>query len=391
MADLDQVQNWVADAKSLHRAIFSGKRKSFNPRFERIDIRPVVIRDELLLQVVSHDGKQDHTKNLKPSEFEIETFLAQGYANIRIERVNENIDIKVTKKGKFGIHRETAASQNPVDLSHDRKKIRRLEISDSIFKYLGIADEAGKLIPRQSDKFHQVDDFLRIIDDILPGLGSGPISIVDLGCGNAYLTFAVHRYLSKKGILVNVTGVDSRRDACERNSRIADDAGLSTSIKFETAKISDVPIRSTSLVIALHACDTATDDALIYAIRSQAKAILVSPCCHHDLNRQLSSPDSTWKMMFRHGITKERFADLLTDSLRAEILRLLGYRSEIIEFVSLDHTPRNLLIRAVQSDFAPTATDFANIDQQIARWSINPYLWRELSTEISARRSALLS
>lgn len=95
--------------------------------------------------------------------------------------------------------------------------------------------------------------------------------------------------------------------------------------------------------------------------------------------------------MFRHGITKERFADLLTDSLRAEILRLLGYRSEIIEFVSLDHTPRNLLIRAVQSDFAPTATDFANIDQQMARWSINPYLWRELSTEISARRSALLS
>jgi hypothetical protein len=150
-------------------------------------------------------------------------------------------------------------------------------------------------------------------------------------------------------------------------------------------------VEPTSLVIALHACDTATDDALVYAVRARAKAILVSPCCHHDINQQIVAQDDSWKILLRHGITKERFADLMTDSLRAEILRLLGYRADIIEFVSLDHTARNLMIRAVWSDSSIKVSDFQSFDEQVKRWSITPYLQHELSPEITARRSKALS
>ncbi|MEY2841329.1 MAG: hypothetical protein RLY74_470 [Actinomycetota bacterium] len=291
-----------------------------------------------------------------------------------------------TKQGMLNpeIHRE-------VDLSHNRNKERRLKVSDSIFQVLGISDKEGNLIPRQSDKFHQVDDFLRIIDQLIPDLGSGEISIIDLGCGNAYLTFAVHKYLTHKGLTVKVTGVDTRLDSRERNSKIAESAGISDSVSFIASSISDFPITPTSLVIALHACDTATDDALAYAVRAGAKAILVSPCCHHDLNQQISAPDDPWKILLRHGITKERFADLMTDSLRAEILRLLGYRADIIEFVSLDHTARNLMIRAVRSNSVIKRSDLDNFEEQIKRWSIKPYLQRELAREIAARRSTALS
>jgi hypothetical protein len=192
-------------------------------------------------------------------------------------------------------------------------------------------------------------------------------------------------------LAVKVTGVDTRLDSRERNSKIAESAGISDSVSFIASSISDFPITPTSLVIALHACDTATDDALAYAVRAGAKAILVSPCCHHDLNQQISAPDDPWKILLRHGITKERFADLMTDSLRAEILRLLGYRADIIEFVSLDHTARNLMIRAVRSNSVIKRSDFDNFQEQIKRWSIKPYLQRELASEIAARRSTALS
>lgn len=391
MEEIGEIRDWITDLKSLHRAIISGSRKSLHPTFQRIDIRPVLIRDELYLQLVSHDGMRDQTKNVKPEDFRVEELLDEGYANIRIERDSENIDIKITKKGKLRIHRESQRADREKDFSHNRNKDRRLEINDSIFQFLGISDKEGLLIPRQSDKFHQVDDFLRIIDPLIPELGSDEISIVDLGCGNAYLTFAVHRYLTKKGLAVKVTGVDSRLDSIERNSKIVKAAGISDSVSFVASSISEFPIKPTTLVIALHACDTATDDALAYAVRARAKAILVSPCCHHNLNQQISAPDEPWKILLRHGITKERFADLMTDSLRAEILRLMGYRADIIEFVSLDHTARNLLIRAVLSDSHIKRSDFHNFDEQVKRWSINPYLQRELSSEITARRSKALS
>ena len=369
--DIETIQGWICEPNSLKRVVISGKRKSHHPRYERIDIRPVLIKDELLLQVVAHDGKKDITKNFAFSKFNVADYLNEGYANILIERLSEKLTIRITKQGDLQIHRAQVEEESEPNLSHDRSKRRVLPISDPVFKALGITDSRSELIPRQSDKYRQVDDFLRIIESEESSLGAGPISIVDLGCGNAYLTFAAYRYLTNKGHAVKVVGVDSKTESRARNSKIALDLSLSDDLEFVDSTISEFPNREVDLVIALHACDTATDDALAWAVKSRAKVVLVSPCCHHQLNKEIKAKEEAAEIIFRHGIMKERFADLLTDSLRAEIMKLHGYRSEIFEFVSLDHTPRNLMIRAVFNGIAGERSKYESI---CAKWQINPYL-----------------
>ena len=370
-SSIRDVQDLIADVAHLNRAIISGKRKSRNPRFQRIDIRPVKIKEQLLLQFVYHDGKQDLTKNFLPSELDVTTFLDEGYANILIERVDETFTIRITKQGALLMHRAKANEIKSVERDHDRKKKRALDVSDEMFKALGIASSSGEIIPRQADKYRQVDDFLRIIDSSLDQLAENRISVVDLGCGNAYLTFAVYRYLSLKGKDVRVVGVDNKPESRARNTIIAKDLGISNQVEFIASDIAKYPVKTTTLVIALHACDTATDDALAWAVKSEAKVILVSPCCHHDLNKQVKPAGKEWEPIFRNGIVKERFADLLTDSLRAELLRINGYKADIIEFVSIDHTPRNLMIRATASGIA---ADRSNYESLCKQWSVNPYL-----------------
>ena len=371
LEDFASIQRWIGDVDSLKRAVISGRRKSHNPRYERVDIRPVRIKEELMLQFVFHDGKQDLTKNFLPNEMDIPKLLEEGYANILIEKVDETLTIRITKQGALQVHRAESENSTKVDLDHDHKKKRALPINDEIFYYLGISTKSGELIPRQSDKYRQVDDFLKIIESTLDQLSERELSVVDLGCGNAYLTFAVHKYLTLKGKVVSVVGVDNKKESRVRNSAIAKELGISNQVDFVASNIGDFPTSKTSLVIALHACDTATDDALAWAIRSGARVILVSPCCHHDLNKRVKAAGKEWEPLFRHGIVKERFADLLTDSLRAELLRINGYKAEIIEFVSIDHTPRNLMIRATASGIA---ADRSNYESLCKQWSINPYL-----------------
>ena len=371
LEDFESIQRWICDVKSLKRAVISGRRKSHNPRYLRVDIRPVRIKEQLMLQFVFHDGKQDLTKNFLPTEADIKVLLEDGYANLLIERIDETLTIRITKQGALQIHRSKPVGSANRELDHDHKKRRALPIDDEIFRALGIATSSGELIPRQSDKYRQVDDFLKIVESTLDQLSDREISVVDLGCGNAYLTFAVYKYLALKGKVVSVVGVDNKEESRARNSKIARDLGISDQVKFVTNNIADFPITKTSLVIALHACDTATDDALAWAIKSKASVILVSPCCHHDLNKRVRAKSEEWEPLFRHGIVKERFADLLTDSLRAELLRINGYKADIIEFVSIDHTPRNLMIRATASGIV---ADRSNYESLCKEWSVNPYL-----------------
>lgn len=378
--DFRELTNLIQDASTLRRIVISGRRKSHNPKFVRIDIRPVLIKGRLHLQVVSHDGKRDLTKNYLPEEFDLDFVRSEGYANILIERDNEILTIRVTKQGALQIHRELRADSNSslvsLDLDHDRQKVRLLPPEDPIFRELGVSDSSGRLIAKQNDKYRQVDDFLRIVSSVVKSFPAGPISIADLGCGNAYLTFAVHRYLTKSGHAVRVLGVDNKPESRIRNEKIADALGISSEVRFFASDISEFPTQDISLVMALHACDTATDDAIAWAIKSRAKAILVAPCCHHEINREIKPASANWEPLFRHGIMKERFADLLTDTLRAEILKFHGYRADIIEFVSIDHTPRNLLIRA---SYTGAPADKRNYEKLCAEWSVEPYLARLLS------------
>lgn len=323
-----------------------------------------------MLQVVSHDGKRDLTKNFTPEELDVISMIQEGYANILIERSDETLTIRITKQGAIQLHRATNQDSQPIELDHDRKKRRLLPASDAVFQALGISDAKGNLIPRQSDKYRQVDDFLRIIEGVVDQLGES-IDIADLGCGNAYLTFAVHRYLTLLGKKVKVVGVDNREDSRKRNSGIADSLGLKAEIDFIASNIGELAPRDISLAIALHACDTATDDALAWAVKSGAKVILVAPCCHHFINEKIKPANQDWQVVFRDGIMKERFADLMTDSLRAELLRISGYRTDIIEFVSVDHTPRNLLIRAVKTGHLADRSSYESLCRE---WAIKPYL-----------------
>ena len=386
MDDLSLANSWLRDAKALRRAVISGKRKGFNPEYLRVDIRPVLIKRVMHLQTVGHDGRKDITKNHLPENIDLSKFIDDGYANIRIESSEAIYDIQILDNKRLKIRKSKSdLSDTNLSLEHDRRKNRHIPISDPLFQSLGIADKNGELIPRQSDKYKQVDEFLKLIEDLLPDLADEKeVSIADLGCGNAYLSFAAHRFLELKGISAKVIGVDNRKDLIIRNRKIAENLSLTSKISFLQSDINQVTPGNYSIVMALHACDTATDDAIAFAIRSKARAILISPCCHHDLNRQLKASDNNMKLILKHGIVKERFADLLTDSIRAQILKIFGYRSEIIEFISLEHTARNLMIRAVKSKTSDPSSELQNLKSLLEQWQVSPYLLNELSKEISA-------
>ena len=386
MDNLALANSLLRDVNTLRRIVISGKRKGFEPDYVRIDIRPVLIKKIIYLQTVAHDGRKDITKNHLPENIDLSQFIDAGYSNIRIESAEEIYEIQILDDKRLKI-RKSQGDLTAIDLSldHDRRKKRHIPISDPIFQSLGIADNNGELIPRQSDKYKQVDEFLKLIESLLPSLTEEKeISIADLGCGNAYLSFAAYRYLEIKGIPVKVIGVDNRKDLIIRNRGIAEKLGLASRISFIQSDINLVTPGNYSIVMALHACDTATDDAIAFAIRSKAKAILVSPCCHHDLNAQIKATNDNMKLILRHGIVKERFADLLTDSIRAQVLKIFGYKSEIIEFISLEHTSRNLMIRATTSKTSDPSSELQNLQSLLEQWQVSPYLLNELSKEIAA-------
>jgi len=249
LEDFESIQRWIRDVGSLRRAVISGRRKSHHPKFARVDIRPVRIKEQVMLQFVFHDGTKDLTKNFLPAEANVKELLEDGYANLLIERVEETLTIRITKQGELQIHRAESEKITDIDIDHDHKKRRALPIDDEIFHALGIATREGELIPRQSDKYRQVDDFLKIVESILDQLSDREISVADLGCGNAYLTFAVYKYLALKGKGVNVFGVENKEESRARNSKISKDLGISNQVKFVVINIDDIPETQTSLVL----------------------------------------------------------------------------------------------------------------------------------------------
>jgi SAM-dependent methyltransferase len=245
-------------------------------------------------------------------------------------------------------------------------------------------------------KRRQVDAFLRQLAPMAKRLaastGTGrPLRVVDLGCGNAYLTMAAHQYLVQNiDPDTRTLGVDIRPEMAERNTGLAAQLGLS-GLSFLAASIEDAAAtigaagEPIDIALALHACDTATDDALALAVRWQARGVLAAPCCHHDLQRQLaqSSGSVPFAALTRHPILRERFADVLTDSVRADLLRLLGYRVDVVEFIDSKHTPRNALIRALRTEAAPTARRIGEYTELVAGWQVHPALAELLADELA--------
>ncbi|MSY99430.1 MAG: methyltransferase, partial [Actinobacteria bacterium] len=296
----------------------------------------------------------------------------------------------ITKKGEAQVHEEKGAREQ--NLEHDRKKARLLAASDPFLIEVGISDASGNVKPSRSDKYLQVEEFLRLL---VPTLNSAieakqiakptpdkPLVIADLGCGNAYLTFAVHQYLKSIDMPVHVIGIDIRPESLKRNTEIAKKLHIENSIEFKAEAIDQTSITSCDVAIALHACDTATDDAIAWAVNGGAKMLLIAPCCQHDLQTQMSNVPQPWNLLTKHGLMKERLGDLMTDALRAQILKLVGYRTEVIEFIGGEHTPRNIMIRAILTGAKADAKEIETYKQMLSDWQIDPALASRLNMEI---------
>ena len=378
----------ILDTTTFVRAVLSGRRRNMSVDFERIDIRPVEIKGVLHLQLMQNDGRATTTKNLLPSALEVDQLLTSGYANILVESTQEAYSIRVTKSGDAQVHTEKRASEQ--NFSHDKKKDRLLDSSDPFLREVGIADAKGVIKPSRQDKYKQVEEFLRLLSPALNAAieagqihkptSANPLRITDLGCGHAYLTFAAHQFLLNSGIPVVVTGIDVRTESRDRNNVIAQKLGIASSISFKAEEISKTTSDAADIAIALHACDTATDDAIAWAVNAGAKLLLIAPCCHHDIQKQIDAAPEPWGALTKFGLMKERLGDLLTDSLRAQLLRIVGYRVEVIEFVGGEHTPRNLMIRAVKTDAKPEQLDIDRYLEITAQWGVKPALEKKLST-----------
>ena len=371
----------IQDKDKFVRAVLSGRRRNMQTSYERIDIRPVQLKDGLKLQLVLSEAKQDTTKNIGIDASAILELLNSGYANVLVEFTTGSYSVRITKKGEALIHEGKGIFERT--LAHDRTKERLLDASDPFLIEVGISDHKGVVKPSMQDKYRQVEEFLRSLEPALPA-NKEKLSIVDLGCGHAYLTFATHQYLRKAGIDAKVIGVDVRENSRDRNNKIAQKLGITDSIEFRAEEISDTAIKSADIAIALHACDTATDDAIAWGALNNVPLLLIAPCCHHDLQVQIQDVPEPWPMLTRHGIMCERLGDLLTDSFRTQILKLLGYRVDAIEFVGGEHTPRNLMIRATKTGAKPDAIDITRYKEMLAEWKVLPALAQRLAKELDA-------
>jgi SAM-dependent methyltransferase len=396
----------------LTRAVAAGRRRGQTPSVTRAELRPVALKAGPRLQIVTDDGARPYTRNVAPgaeSEEAIDALLAEPFGNWHVETSTTTVQVRITKKGDAQVHRapaQSAAAGSPVagssaaltaaaaaadlppvpDLpaasspnagapaatgsapaAHDRQKEWLLDPGDPLFQVVG-----GTAAKRR-----QVDAFLRALAATLPAQLPSPLRVVDLGCGNAYLTFAAYRFLRSRGAEVEVVGVDIREDQRVRNTAVAEQLGCSSDVSFVAGTISSASLPFTpDLVLALHACDTATDEALARAVHWSARWVLAAPCCHHDIAAQLKgNPAPTpFTELTRHAIMRERFADVLTDSLRASLLRLNGYKVDVVEFIDSAHTPRNLLLRARRTDAPPTDQQRAEYESLTAQWSVTPAL-----------------
>ena len=382
-----------SDEAGLHRAIASGRQRGREPRWRRVELRYVDLKAGRRLQVTAYDDTQAFTSNHDPVEAPaaIDALLEEGFAAWHVETATGTLQARVTKKGRLLVHRtgRPGGTQAP-DRSHDRAKQRLLPEDDPVLRELGITDAQGRVKPSRQAKYRQVEELLRALDAALADAqASGavrtpspedPLRVVDLGCGNAYLTFSAHRYLtSVLGLPVHTTGVDVKAQSREHNTAVAERLGLGE-VTFVQAGIDGwTPDQRPDVVLALHACDTATDDALAQAVRWDAPLVLAAPCCHHDLSAQLRevTPPPGHAALLRDGILRERFADTLTDAVRALLLRTRGYRTDVVEFVDSAHTPRNTLLRAVRTG-ADGGEAQSELDTLLAQWPVRPALAERL-------------
>ena len=387
---LSRMRSHLLDPDTLVRAVASGRQKGTTPAWRRAELRYVDLKAGRHLQVTSYDETQAHTRNHAvgdPARDAVDALLDEPFANWHVDTLTDSHQLRVAKPNHAVVTSSVRPEPAEVERGHDRDKERLLPAEDPLFRALGLADGEGRIKPSRQAKVRQVEEFLRLLDSaVVAAIDKGhlrrptaddPLRLVDLGCGNAYLTFAAHRYLSDvRGLPVRLTGVDVKEQSREHNTEVA--ARLGIDAAFVVGSISDAVIEpAPEVVLALHACDTATDEALARTVEWGSPLVLAAPCCHHDVAAQLrrTPTPAPYAMLTRHGILRERLADTLTDALRASLMRQQGYKVDVVQFVESRHTPRNTMLRATRTG-GPVAGGGVRkeYDELVAAWAITPRL-----------------
>ena len=363
-------------------AVLSGQIEKND--FIKVKVRPVLAGGNVHIQIEEFRGKQAFHKNMdtrQAAEYLTE-LMGSAFKQVQAETMSWSGQVLVSKKGKAsvkikrknGVAADTAVkAEKNADakgkaeagtsgkiseleaawksgLTHNRRKRYILDEGTMVpfLVDLGVQTKEGKIVNSRYDKFRQINRFLEFIEDILPKLDKSRESVIlDFGCGKSYLTFAMYHYLKElKGYPVRIIGLDLKDDVIKKCNDLAKKYGYEK-LNFYTGDIASYEgVDQVDMVVTLHACDTATDFALEKAVRWGAKVILSVPCCQHELNKQMEN--ELFKPVFQYGLIKERMAALYTDALRAQILESVGYRTQILEFIDMEHTPKNILIRAVK-------------------------------------------
>lgn len=326
----------------------------------KVRVRPLLLQEKLVFQVEEFRGKQAFHQNLMKDEaYEyLQNAMSDTFRQMELASAKGSAQILVSKNGKMTVKvkknrpvKGQAKIQAPSTLlDHNRKKKYVLEEGKPIpfLQDLGVMTADGRIVHSRYDKFRQINRFLEFVQDILPKLPKGrEINIIDFGCGKSYLTFAMYYYLKElNGFDIRVIGLDLKQDVIDHCNQLARKYGFEKLAFYHGDIASYEGVDQVDMVVTLHACDTATDYALAKAVRWNASVILSVPCCQHELNRQMKN--DMLEPVLQYGLLKERMAALYTDGIRAEILENHGYRTQILEFIDMEHTPKNVLIRAVK-------------------------------------------
>lgn len=357
----EELKELLADTlnEGLYQIIISNARRK--EEAFKVKIRPVMLKKELLFQETVYRGTKVFHENYRAQELSarIENYLLNDFKQCEIEHTIEKATVLSSKKGKITVKRkqhaktpDAAAFKAAFSMEHNRVKNHLLKegIAVPFLVDLGVQNADGSIVRSKYDKYKQINRFLEFIQDVLPALpAEREIRIVDFGCGKSYLTFAIYYYLHElMGRDISITGLDLKTDVIEKCNQLSRKYGYEK-LRFLTGDIAEYDeIDTVDMVVTLHACDTATDYALNKALKWDTKIILSVPCCQHEVNDQIDC--EKLQPLLQYGIIKERMSALITDALRADLLKAEGYDVDLLEFIDMEHTPKNILIRAVKKN-----------------------------------------
>ncbi len=382
---MSELENYISEIfKEKVQKLVISKPSSKSGEFRKITVSPV--KD--YYQIAKYTEKQVFHENVAGDEAAVRCAVLMNDSFMQLNSWSDTSEsaIKISKKGKvFFTSKKLSPEKQAENKSageHNRKKNYILEEGMMIEPLIdmGIFTKDGKVARSMYDKYRQINRFIEIIDDTIRERNLKKLNIIDFGCGKSYLTFIVYYYLTEiRGIEANIIGLDLKADVIKKCNIAAEKYGYK-GLRFELGDINgyDCPF-DVDMVITLHAFDTATDFALYNAVSWGAKMIFSVPCCQHELNQQMSTENLS--VLTRFGIVQERFAALLTDSIRGNMLTYAGYRTQLLEFIDFEHTPKNILIRAVKKPALPLARKKAleEVESAMKEFNVNPTLYKLLT------------